>query len=103
MVTCVTLATSMGGGVAIGGVTCVTRNIYGGGACQDIQSDVHCPRLINPFAVPLANASRVGVCLECESSSPTPLGTIARAPRFPKTSPLSLPKQLCGSVDLVAE
>ena len=44
MVNYVTLATSMGGwGVAIGGVTYVTRNIYGGGgACQDMQSDVHC-------------------------------------------------------------
>ena len=52
MVTYVTLATSMGGGgMSIGGVTYVTRNIYGGGACQDMQSDVHCPRLINPFAV----------------------------------------------------
>ena len=48
MVTYVTLATSMGGwGMAIGGVTHVTRNIYGrGGACQDMQSDVHCLRLI---------------------------------------------------------
>ena len=46
MVNYVTLATSMGGwGVAIGGVTYVTRNIYGrGGACQDMQSDVHCLR-----------------------------------------------------------
>ena len=31
--------------MAIGGVTCVTRNIYGWrGACQDMQSDVHCLR-----------------------------------------------------------
>ena len=55
MVTYVILATSMGGvGMTIGGVTHVTRNIYGGGACQDMQSDVrmHCPRLINSFAVP---------------------------------------------------
>ena len=46
MVTYVTLATSMGGGVmAIGGVTYVTRNIYGGGGpCRDMQSDVHCLR-----------------------------------------------------------
>ena len=42
MVTYVTLATSMSGGfMAIGGVTCATRNIFGwGGACQDMQSDV---------------------------------------------------------------
>ena len=82
MVSYVTLATSMGkGGMAIGGVTCVTRNIYGwGGACQDMQSDVHCLRF---SAVPDA----VGYAMQVSMKGMAIKGNTALSHRASKCFP----------------